>query len=126
MPYEPGMSTEVERPRGLEREGIRTDRVKWNLSTAALYEEAVRRQEAFIAAEGPLVCRTGQHTGRSPNDKFVVREASSEKQIAWGKVNRPMDPAQFDALHRELLSSLAGKELYVQDCYAGADPKYRL
>jgi phosphoenolpyruvate carboxykinase (ATP) len=120
------MSTDVERPRGLEREGIRTDRVKWNLSAAALYEEAVRKQEALIAAEGPLVCRTGQHTGRSPNDKFVVREASSENQIAWGTVNRPMETAQFDALHRDLLSSLAGKELYVQDCYAGADPKYRL
>jgi len=135
------MSTEVERPRPatssgrseqpsggrrLEREGIRSDRVKWNLSAAALYEEAVRRQEGVIAEHGPLVCRTGQHTGRSPNDKFVVREASSEKQIAWGAVNRPMDTAQFAALHRDLLSSLADKELYVQDCYAGADAKYRL
>src|SRR2546426_8549669 len=120
------MSTDVERPRGLEREGIRADRVKWNLSAAALYEEAVCKQEGLIAAEGPLVCRTGQHTGRSPNDKFVVREASSENQIAWGTVNRPMETAQFDALHRDLLRSLAGKELYVQDCYAGADPKYRL
>ncbi len=120
------MSTEVERPRGLEREGIRSDRVKWNLSTAALYEEAIRRQEGLIAAEGPIACRTGQHTGRSPNDKFVVREPSSEAQIAWGKVNRPMEPAHFDALHRDLTASLAGKELYVQDCYAGADPAYRL
>src|ERR1700704_4732691 len=120
------MSTEVERPRGLEREGIRSDRVKWNLSTAALYEEAVRKQEGLIAAEGPLVCRTGQHTGRSPNDKFVVREASSEEHIAWGNVNRPIDTAQFDVLHRDMLSSLHGKELFVQDCYAGADAKYRL
>ena len=120
------MSTGVERARGLDREGIRTDRVRWNLSAAALYEEAVRRQEGLIAAEGPLVCRTGQHTGRSPNDKFVVREPSSEQHIAWGKVNRPMDPAQFDALHRDLLSSLEGKELFVQDCYAGADPAFRL
>jgi phosphoenolpyruvate carboxykinase (ATP) len=120
------MSTEVERGRGLEREGIATDRARWNLSSAALYEEAVRRQEGVIAAEGPLVCRTGQHTGRSPNDKFVVRESSSEKNIAWGKVNRAMEPAQFDQLHRDLISSLAGKELFVLDCYAGADPKYRL
>jgi phosphoenolpyruvate carboxykinase (ATP) len=134
------MSTEVERPRpsrssgrpepaegrGLEREGIRSLRVKWNLSVAALYEEAVRKQEGMIAAHGPLACQTGQHTGRSPNDKFVVREASSEKHIAWGTVNRPMDTAQFDALHRDLLSSLDEKELYVLDCYAGADPKYRL
>jgi phosphoenolpyruvate carboxykinase (ATP) len=120
------MSTGVEPARGLEREGIRTDRVSWNLSSAALYEEAVRRQEGVIAAEGPLVCRTGQHTGRSPNDKFVVREASSEQHIAWGKVNRPMEPAHFDALHRDLLSSLEGQEVFVQDCYAGADPAFRL
>jgi phosphoenolpyruvate carboxykinase (ATP) len=120
------MSTEVERGRDLEREGIKTDRVRWNLPSAALYEEAVRRQEGIIAAEGPLVCRTGQHTGRSPNDKFVVRESSSETLIDWGRVNRPMDPNQFDALHRDLLSSLTGKELFVLDCYAGADPKFRL
>ena len=128
------MSTEVERPHPSTRtahperdlEGIRTDRVKWNLSTAALYEEAVRRQEGLIAAGGPLACLTGHHTGRSPNDKFIVRELSSEAQIAWGKINRPMEPAHFDALHRDLTGSLAGKELYVQDCYAGADPAYRL
>ena len=57
---------------GLEREGIHSDRVKWNLSTAVLYEEAVRREEGTIAADGPLTCRTGQHTGRSLNDKFVA------------------------------------------------------
>ena len=110
----------------LERDGIRSRRVHWNLSTAALYEEAVRRQEAAIAAGGPLACRTGQHTGRSPNDKFIVREPSSEPHIDWGKVNRPMDPARFEALHADLLSSLSDKELFVQDCFAGADPKYRL
>ena len=120
------MSTEVDRARGLEREGIQTDRVRWNLSAAVLYEEAVRRQEGLIAAAGPLACRTGLHTGRSPNDKFVVREPSSEAEIAWGKVNRPLDPAHFDALHKELIASLAGRELFVLDCFAGADPNYRL
>jgi phosphoenolpyruvate carboxykinase (ATP) len=120
------MSTGVERARGLERDGITTDRARWNLSAAALYEEAVRRDEGLIAADGPLACRTGQHTGRSPNDKFVVREPSSEANIAWGKVNSPMETAQFDFLHRDLLSSLAGKDLFVLDCFAGADPKYRL
>jgi phosphoenolpyruvate carboxykinase (ATP) len=120
------MSTEVDRARGLEREGIQTDRVRWNLSTAVLYEETVRRREGMIAAQGPLVCRTGQHTGRSPNDKFVVREPTSEAEIAWGKVNRALDPALFDALHKDLLASLRGKELFVLDCFAGADPKYRL
>jgi phosphoenolpyruvate carboxykinase (ATP) len=120
------MSTEVDRGRGLDHEGIRSDRVRWNLATPALYEEAVRREEGAIVAEGPLVCRTGQHTGRSPNDKFIVREPSSELEIAWGNVNRPVEAARFDALHEELLESISGKELFVQDCFAGADPKYRM
>src|SRR5207248_8460454 len=68
-----GMSIVERRGHLLDREGIRTDRVKWNLSAAALYEEAIRKQEGVRAAEGPLVCRTGSHTGRSPNDKFTVR-----------------------------------------------------
>jgi phosphoenolpyruvate carboxykinase (ATP) len=120
------MSIEVERGLGLEREGIHTTSVKWNLSAAALYEEALRREEGILAAHGPLACRTGHHTGRSPNDKFVVREPSSEAHIAWGKVNRPMGAAEFDALHRDMLKSLKDKELYVLDCLAGADPEYRL
>src|SRR5229473_448607 len=76
-------------------------RVKQNLSPAELYEEAVRRREGVIAEGGPLACRTGQHTGRSPNDKFV-------------------------ALRRDFMASLNGAELFVQDCAAGADLQYRL
>jgi phosphoenolpyruvate carboxykinase (ATP) len=120
------MSTEVERGLDLERDGIASDRVRWNLSTAALYEESIRRHEGVISADGPIVCRTGQHTGRSPNDKFFVREPSSERHIEWGKVNRPMDPQQFDLLHADLLASIRSKDLFVLDCYAGADPSYRL
>ncbi len=120
------MSTVERRGHLLDREGIRTDRVKWNLSAAALYEEAIRKQEGVIAAEGPLVCRTGSHTGRSPNDKFTVREPSSEAHIGWGKVNKPMEQAHWDALHADFINSLAGKELYALDCYAGADSAYRL
>ena len=97
-----------------------------NLSTATLYEEAIRRGEGVIAEHGPLVCRTGQHTGRSPNDKFLVREPSSEGAIAWGPVNRPMDPGQFDTLERDILASLQGSDLFILDGFAGADPEYRL
>jgi phosphoenolpyruvate carboxykinase (ATP) len=119
------MSTEVERAHPLE--GIAADRIHWNLSPAALYEEAVRGQEAMIAAEGPLACLTGQHTGRSPNDKFVVREPSCDADIAWGTVNRPMDVAQFELLQADLLASMAARQdVYVLDCYAGADPAFRL
>jgi phosphoenolpyruvate carboxykinase (ATP) len=120
------MSTEVDRGVGLEHEGIETDRVKWNLSDAVLYEEAVRRQEGVLAAHGPLACRTGQHTGRSPTDKFVVREPASESHVAWGKVNQPMDLAHWDVLHRDFLDSLKGRELFVLDAFAGADSQYRL
>jgi len=121
------MSTQVERTHGLEALGVvRSGAVHWNLSPAALYEEAIRRGEGLIAVEGPLVCRTGQHTGRSPNDKFVVREASSEQHVHWGTVNRPIDEAKFDTLHRDMMTFIQNKELYVIDAWAGADPAYRL
>jgi phosphoenolpyruvate carboxykinase (ATP) len=112
---------------GLEGHGIRNvARVHWNLSVPSLYEEAISRREAHMAADGPLVCRTGQHTGRSPNDKFIVREPSSEDKVWWSKVNRAIESRRFDALHERMLHYVEGKELFVQDCYAGADPRYRL
>jgi phosphoenolpyruvate carboxykinase (ATP) len=100
--------------------------VYWNLSTPSLIEEAIRRREGRLAHLGPLVVRTGQHTGRSPNDKFIVREPSCVDKVWWGKVNRPLEPDQFNLLHRRLLAYLQGKDLFVQDCFAGADPAYRL
>ncbi|BAU47599.1 phosphoenolpyruvate carboxykinase [Sulfurifustis variabilis] len=100
--------------------------VWWNLTTAALYEQAVRRREGLLAHLGPLVVRTGHHTGRSANDKFVVREPSSEQHVAWGKINRPFPPERFERLHDRLASYLQMKEVFVQDCFAGADPRYRL
>ena len=97
-----------------------------NLTAAALYEHAIRRAEGVIAADGPLVCRTGAHTGRSPNDKFVVEEPSSADNIWWGKVNKPMQAAHYDALRADVVAHLNHQELFVQDLYAGADPTYRL
>jgi phosphoenolpyruvate carboxykinase (ATP) len=121
------MTVQVERAYGLEALGIvRSGRVHWNLSPAALYEEALRRGEAQLATAGPLVARTGQHTGRSPNDKFVVREPESEQHVHWGAVNRPIDEAKFDALHRDMMNYAQDKELYVLDAWGGTDPKYRL
>jgi phosphoenolpyruvate carboxykinase (ATP) len=120
------MSLDTDRTRSLEREGVEAARVWWNLSAAALYEEAVRRREGLIAATGPLVCRTGPHTGRSPNDKFIAKEPSSEKHVAWGGPNRPIDPAAFDLLRRDLIGSLRASEVFVLDCFAGADPSYRV
>jgi phosphoenolpyruvate carboxykinase (ATP) len=101
-------------------------RVHHNLSTPALYEEAIRRREGWISHLGPLVVRTGQYTGRSAEDKFVVREPESEGRIWWGKHNRPIEPERFAQLKMRLQAYLQGREVFVQDCYAGADPEYRL
>ena len=104
----------------------RPRRLHWNLGTAALYEEAVRHGEGVVAETGPLVCLTTPHTGRSPNDKFLVDEPSTSADVWWGTVNRPIDAARFDALQDYLVRALDDKVLYVQDCFAGADPAYRL
>ncbi|MEO7156980.1 MAG: phosphoenolpyruvate carboxykinase [Vicinamibacterales bacterium] len=120
------MSTTQAR-QGLEVHGVQSSQpVHFNLSAAALYEHAIRRQEGLIALEGPLVCRTGAHTGRSPNDKFTVKEPSSDGNVWWGKVNKPIEPAHFDVLRKDIIAHLKTQELFVQDLYAGADPEYRL
>ncbi|MBF0334686.1 MAG: phosphoenolpyruvate carboxykinase [Alphaproteobacteria bacterium] len=112
---------------GLENHGIRNiDVAHWNYSTPALYEEAIRRREGTMAHGGPLVVRTGHHTGRSPNDKFIVRDAHTEADVDWGAVNRPMSQAQFDGLMARMLAYLQGRDIFVQDCWAGADPEHRL
>ncbi len=107
---------------GLENLG----RVEWNLSTARLYEEAVRRQEGILSSRGPLVLNTAPTTGRLPQDKFIVREPESEGKIGWGKINRPFEPARFEALQNRIGMYLRGKDVFVQDCYSGTDPRYRL
>ncbi|MEE9165392.1 MAG: phosphoenolpyruvate carboxykinase [Nitrospinota bacterium] len=111
---------------GLEKHGIKNvDNVYWNLTTGALVEKALHRREGLLAHRGPLVVKTGHYTGRSPNDKFTVREPSSEKNIWWGKVNKAIDEEKFDDLHQRVLAFLEGSDLFVQDLYVGADPKYQ-
>lgn len=112
---------------GLDRHGIENvNVVYWNLSTPLLYEEALRRHEGRLAHLGPLVVRTGQYTGRSPRDKFIVREPSNESQVWWGDVNHPLEPEQFHSLRGRLLAYLQDRDVFVQDCFVGADPQYRV
>src|SRR5512136_1500257 len=112
---------------GLEKHGIvNVSNIYWNLPAPALYEEAVRRREGWVAHMGPLVVRTGHHTGRSPNDKFIVKEPSSEEHVWWGKVNRPFSEEQFERLYVRLLAYLQLKDVFVQDCFVGADPRYQI
>ena len=130
---EPGQSIRKKNEYRIRKRGVleknRTVNVGnayWDLSTPALYEEAIRRYEATLSHLGPLVIRTGQYTGRLPKDKFLVREPSSENKIWWGKVNRPFDPVRFDALKNRLFAYLQGKDIFIQNCYAGADTRFRV
>ncbi|MGH6859489.1 MAG: phosphoenolpyruvate carboxykinase, partial [Phyllobacterium sp.] len=97
----------------------------YNLGAAELYEETLRRGEAVLTAQGALVARTGQHTGRSPKDKFVVRDASTEAHVWWDN-NAPMTPEAFDTLYADFIAQAKGKELFVQDLVGGADAQYQL
>jgi len=101
-------------------------KVYWNLPTEALYEEIVFRGEAKISRGGPILVDTGKHTARAAGDKFVVREPSSEGHVWWGQYNRPMAPAMFNELFARLQGFLQGRDLFVQDCFGGADPEFRL
>ena len=98
----------------------------WNLTLEGLQEEAVFRGEGATAAGGPFVAHTGKHTGRSANDKFVVKHQDSEGTIWWGTYNRPFDGAKFDALYERMLDYIKEKDVFVQDVYAGSDEAYRL
>jgi phosphoenolpyruvate carboxykinase (ATP) len=101
--------------------------VHWNLVQTVLLETALRRGEGQLADNGPFTSVTAPHTGRSPNDKFVVREPSTEKDVDWGKVNQPIGEDRFELLLADVRNYLnARADLFVQDLYCGADPKYRL
>jgi phosphoenolpyruvate carboxykinase (ATP) len=112
---------------GLENQGLSNLRkVYWNLPTESLYEEIVFRHEGQISHMGPVVVDSGKHTARAAQDKYVVREPNSENHVWWGDYNRPISPAKFDETLSRMQGFLQGRDLFVQDCYAGADPEYRL
>ncbi|MDP1547881.1 MAG: phosphoenolpyruvate carboxykinase (ATP) [Anaerolineales bacterium] len=98
----------------------------WNLPTEALVEEAAFRGEGAVVAGGAYAAFTGKHTARSANDKFVVRHTDSENNIWWGVYNRPFDIDKFEMLYSRMLGFLQGRDIFVQDVYAGADEAYRL
>ncbi len=112
---------------GLENHGLTNlNNVYWNLPTASLYEEFTFRGEGHISHAGPLLVRSGKHTARAANDKYVVREGTTEDNIWWGEYNRPYSPEKFDELHSRLQGFLQGRDVFVQDCFVGADEDYRL
>ncbi len=112
---------------GIDHHGIvNPGDVFWNFNTPTLYEHIVRRDEGHIAHLGPVVVRTGLHTGRAAKDKFIVEEPDSKDKVWWGKVNKPISVEKFEMMFRRLQAYLQGRDLYVQDCAAGYDARYRL
>ncbi len=112
---------------GLKNHGILNPRkVYWNLPTAALYEEAIFRGEGRVAHHGPLVVLTGKHTGRSAADKYIVREQKTEGHVWWGEYNRPYNRENFNALLARMQAFFQGRDVFVQDLFAGADPENSL
>jgi phosphoenolpyruvate carboxykinase (ATP) len=112
---------------GLENHGfINLGQVYWNLPPAVLYEESLFRGEGWMVDAGPLLVHTGKHTARSASDKFIVREPESEAHVWWGSYNRPFAPEKFEDVYNRLLAYFQGRDVFVQDVYAGADPNYRL
>jgi phosphoenolpyruvate carboxykinase (ATP) len=110
----------------LEAQGITgVGNVYYNLIEPALVEAAVARGEGRLGKGGAFLCSTGQFTGRSPKDKFVVRTPSVENTI-WWENNAPMTPAAFDVLHADMLAHMKGRDYFVQDLFGGADPAHRL
>lgn len=107
--------------------GIRnTGNVLWNLAPAELVEETIVRGEGVLADSGAIMVDTGTFTGRSPKDKFVVKDANTENTVWWGDVNNEFSTEKFDRLYARVTAYLQGKELYVRDAYAGADPTHRI
>jgi phosphoenolpyruvate carboxykinase (ATP) len=112
---------------GLDRHGLSgLGEQHWNFHTPQLIEEALRRHEGMLAHLGALVVYTGEHTGRSPEDKFIVRGTETEDNIWWGGIHHPLDEAHFQHLYDRIQAYLVGKELFIQDCFAGADRRYRV
>ncbi|MBK8413305.1 MAG: phosphoenolpyruvate carboxykinase (ATP) [Bacteroidetes bacterium] len=98
----------------------------WNLTPAELIEETILRGEGELTDTGALAVDTGEFTGRSPKDKFIVCDAETEKNVWWGDINIKFEPEKFDRLYNRVMGYLTGREIYVRDCYACADPEYRL
>ena len=111
---------------GLEYLGLGSvDEVYWNLSIPVLYELVIRNREGQLASHGTLVVTTGEHTGRAAKDKYIVDEPETRDDIWWGKVNVSYQEERFNSLLERMVNYMQDKKLYVQDCYAGADPNYR-
>ncbi len=110
---------------GLENHGLQNLNMEyWTLPTPALIERVVSRREGVLAHEGAVVVRTGNHTGRAANDKFIVKDEETAEKVAWNKINRPLSPEHFDKLHLRMTAYFQGRDVFVQDTTVSAHPDY--
>jgi phosphoenolpyruvate carboxykinase (ATP) len=122
-----GQATEFKSDYGLENIGLTNlKQVYWNLPVEALYEEIIYRNEGKISHLGPIVANTGKHTARSANDKFIVKEYSTQDHVWWGQYNRPFAADKFDDVFNRLLGYFQGRDAFVQDCNVCADPSWQM
>ncbi|MDQ3072225.1 MAG: phosphoenolpyruvate carboxykinase (ATP), partial [Bacteroidota bacterium] len=121
------VATLAERHTPLQKLGLNgSKKVHWNLSPAELVEQAILRGEGKLVDNGALAGDTGKFTGRSPKDKFVVKDELTKDSVWWGDINQEFDPAKFDRLYDKVLSHLQSRELFIRDSYACALPEYKL
>ena len=95
--------------------------VYWQLTTPQLYEKAILNREGYVSKDGPLIVRTGKYTGRTPKDRFIVEEPSSKDDVYWSDINQPIGEDVFDRMLGKVQAYLSGKDIYVQNCFAGQD-----
>ncbi len=100
--------------------------LKWNPSPAELVEDAIKNGEAVLTNTGALMCDTGRFTGRSPADRYIVKDEITADKVWWGNINFPFDEEHFERIYNKMIAELQNKEIYIRDAYAGADPDYRL
>ena len=110
----------------VEKYGIKNAKVKYQLSSEELHNETLQKDQGKEAASGALAVNTGEFTGRSPKDRFIVKDDVTRDKVWWGNINIPFPPDMFDRLYDKVVNYLSEKEIYVRDSYACADEKYKL
>ena len=110
----------------VEPYGIKNAKVRYQLTSKELHDRTLELNQGKEASSGALSVNTGKFTGRSPKDRFIVRDEVTENEVWWGDINIPFSPEKFDALYNKVTEYLSGKEIYVRDSYACADERYKL
>ena len=106
--------------------GINSGTIYWNLSSEELTKIAIEKNQAFLTSNGAINVSTGEFTGRSPKDRFIVKDSVTNNHVWWGDINIPFDEEKFEKLYKKVIDYLNNKELFVRDCYACAEKKYRM